>query len=92
MALRTHLVNIDSLIKLHDSRLYSLERNFHQELKVMQEDFNKEKEIIINKFKNEKKELSAIIDAIEHEEEGRMNEVRSCTFSLLVVVMLTLIM
>lgn len=34
MALRTHLVNIDTLIKLHDSRLYALERNFHAELKV----------------------------------------------------------
>jgi uncharacterized membrane protein YcjF (UPF0283 family) len=28
MALRTHLMNIDTLIKLHDSRLYALERNF----------------------------------------------------------------
>jgi dynein regulatory complex subunit 2 len=71
MALRTHLVNLDSLIKLHDSRLYALERNFHQELRVLQADFNKEKTTIVGKFKQEKKELSAIIEGIENEEENR---------------------
>ena len=75
MALRTHLVNLDTLIKLHDSRLYALERNFHQELRTLQTDFNKEKGVILGKFKQEKKELSAIIDAIEQEEENRDNEV-----------------
>ena len=75
MALRTHLVNLDTLIKLHDSRLYALERNFHQELRTLQSDFNKEKGIILGKFNQEKKELSAIIDAIEQEEESRDNEV-----------------
>ena len=76
MALRTHLVNLDTLIKLHDSRLYALERNFHQELRILQTDFNKEKTIILGKFRQEKKELSAIIDAIELEEENRDNDVR----------------
>lgn len=75
MALRTHLINLDTLIKLHDSRLYALERNFHSELKTLQADFNKEKDAMLNKFKNEKKELAAIIDAIEQEEEGRDNDV-----------------
>jgi hypothetical protein len=76
MALRTHLVNLDTLIKLHDSRLYALERNFHQELRTLQADFNKEKGVILGKFKQEKKELSAIIEAIEQEEEARENDVR----------------
>ena len=75
MALRTHLVNLDTLIKLHDSRLYALERNFHQELRTLQTDFNKEKGVILGKFKQEKKELGAIIEAIEQEEENRDNEV-----------------
>ena len=76
MALRTHLVNIDTLIKLHDSRLYALERNFHAELKTMQQDFQKEKETILLKFQNEKRELAAIIEAIEQEEEAKDNDVR----------------
>eukprot|EP01035_Chromulina_nebulosa_P028079 gene28079-37002_t len=76
MALRTHLMNIDALIKLHDSRLYSLERNFHHDLEVLQSDFLTEKNIMISKFKHEKKELAAIIDAIEQEEESRDNEAK----------------
>ncbi len=75
MALRTHLVNIDTLIKLHDSRLYSLERNFHQELKTLQSDFKKEKDFMLEKFKHEKKDLAAIIDAIEQDEEKKASEV-----------------
>jgi dynein regulatory complex subunit 2 len=71
MALRTHLQNIDVLIQLHDSRLYSLERNFQQELKTMQHDFHSEKERMQLKFKQEKKELVAVIETIEHDENAR---------------------
>ena len=75
MSLRSHLMNIDELIKLHDSRLYALERSFHQDLKTLQGDFNAEKDIITGKFQNEKKELNAIIDSIEAQEEARDNDV-----------------
>ena len=75
MALRTHLVNIDTLIKLHDSRLYALERNFQQELKTLQEDFYHDKDVMLEKFQNEKMELKAIIEAIDQEEETRSMEV-----------------
>jgi hypothetical protein len=75
MALRTHLVNIDTLIKLHDSRLYALERNFQNELKTIQADFQAEKELMVAKFTREKRDLQAIIDAIEQEEDSRKSEV-----------------
>lgn len=76
MSLRSHLMNIDELIKLHDSRLYALERSFHQDLKTLQGDFNAEKDIITGKFQNEKKELNAIIDSIEAQEEARDNDAK----------------
>ena len=76
MALRSHLINIDTLIKLHDGRLYSLERNFQQQLKTLQSDFQNEKQTMLTKFNNEKKELTAIIEAIDLEEDGRNSEVR----------------
>jgi hypothetical protein len=76
MALRTHLINIDTLIKLHDSRLYALERNFQNELKTIQQDFLNEKEVMLSKFNREKRELQAIIDAIEQEEDMRNNEAK----------------
>ena len=75
MALRTHLVNVDSLIKLHDSRLYALERSFQSELKTLQSDFHTEKDALTAKFRQEKKDLTAIIDAIDSEEDERENEV-----------------
>lgn len=77
MALKTHLSNIDTLIKLHDTRLYALERSFQQELKTIQNDFNNEKESFTGRFKQEKKDLKAIIDAIENEEDERENEART---------------
>ena len=70
MAMRTHLVNIDTLIKLHDTRLYALERNFHTELRVLQTDFSKEKDTMMGKFRHEKKELAAVIDAVEAQEDA----------------------
>ena len=79
MALRTHLQNIDILIQLHDSRLYSLEKNFQQELKTMQHDFHSEKDSMLQKFKQEKKELVAVIETIEHDENAREAEVREMT-------------
>jgi hypothetical protein len=76
MALRSHLINMDQLIKLHDTRLYDLERRFQQELKTIQTDFQKEKDAFTEKFKNEKKALNAIIVAVDSEEEERENEVK----------------
>ena len=72
MALRSHLSNVDSIIQLHDNRLYALERAFQQEVKTMQDDFNRiEKGILVEKFVKEKADLKAIIDAIEQEEQVR---------------------
>lgn len=76
MALRTHLINIDALIKLHDARLYALERNFQQELKTLQVDFVAEKEMMISRFSKEKRELNAIIEAIDSEESERNRELQ----------------
>ena len=64
MALRTHLTNVDVLIKLHDSRLYILEKSFQSELKSLQTDFFTEKDFMLNKFKQEQKTLSTILESI----------------------------
>jgi hypothetical protein len=82
MALRTHLLNMDTIIKLHDSRLYSLERNFQQELRTVQADFLQEKEVLLQKFTKEKRELAAIIEAIETEEENKSSDVSSMSLNV----------
>ncbi len=75
-SLRSNLVNIDEFIKLHDTRLYALERGFQTELATMQNDYKKENASIVSKFNREKKELIAIIEAVEGEEEEAENEAR----------------
>jgi len=76
MALRLHLQNMDSLIQLHDNRLYALERNFQGELKQTQTDVGDDKTLIMGKFNNEKHELNMVIEAIDEEEEGKDIESR----------------
>ena len=76
MSLRSNLMNIDQLIKLHDTRLYALERGFQDELATYQKDHNDEKEKITRKFNQEKKEMVAIIEAIENQEEEVESEAK----------------
>ena len=76
MALRSHLGNVDSLIQLHDNRLYALETHFQGEVKVTKEEFEKEKEIVDQKFSQEKKDLLSIIAHIETEEQKRESEAK----------------
>lgn len=76
MALRTHLQNIDALVRLQDSRLYVQEKSFQQELRTIQTDFQLEKDSMQAKFKIEKKELTAVVETIEHEENEREVEAR----------------
>jgi pterin-4a-carbinolamine dehydratase len=76
MALRNHLQNVDALVRLQDSRLYAQERAFQQELRSLQADFQGEKDRMLSRFKQEKKELVALMETIEHEEAEREAEAR----------------
>lgn len=76
MALRTHLENVDELIQLHDSRIYALERAFQEESQTIQSDFSSERDRMLEKFAKEKAELTAIIEAIDQEEESREAEAK----------------
>ena len=76
MSLRSNLMNIDQLIKLHDTRLYALERGFQDQLATYQKDHDEEKERIAKKFNQKKKEMLAIIEAIERQEEEVESEAK----------------
>jgi 3-dehydroquinate dehydratase len=78
-AMRSHLVNIDVLVNLNDSRLYAIERNFQNELQTLQTDFHEEKNEITLRCRQEMKELVTIIETIEKEEQDRESEVRIMT-------------
>ena len=74
-AMRSHMMNIDVLINLHDSRMQALEKNFHCELEILQTSFNEERSEMTERYKVEKKQLAAIIETIEKEQQGRESEV-----------------
>ena len=53
-----------------------LKGGFQDELATLQKDFNEEKEVITKKFTQEKKELAAIIEAVEQQEEEVESEAK----------------
>ena len=43
MALRNHLIHVDELLELQDSRLRGLEKEFERDVKILKEEFDGEK-------------------------------------------------
>ena len=71
LAMTSHMSNMDSLIQLHDNRMYALERHFQQEVQILREDWSQEKTEVLKKLEHEKHELQSIVDMIVHEEKAR---------------------
>ena len=71
LAMKSHMSNMDALIRLHDNRMYALERHFQQEVQVLREDWDEESKEVLAKLHHEKAELQSIVNAIEHEEKSR---------------------
>ena len=74
-AMRSHMMNIEVLINLNDCRMRALEKNFQDELQILQTNFHEEKNEITLRYKLEKMELAAIIETIEKEEQERETDV-----------------
>jgi len=47
MALRNHLIHIDELIALQDSRLAAMESEFERDVKIIEDEYNTEREEIL---------------------------------------------
>ena len=74
-AVRSHMMNIEVLINLNDNRMQTLEKKFQEDLMTLQTSFHEEKNEITIRYKLEKKELAAIIETIEKEEQDRESDV-----------------
>jgi len=74
MALRRHLENMDQLIDLQDSRLFSLEQEFEKQLGTIEAEFMAEKESIITHHSQEVQELRAVMHAVADDEDEMENE------------------
>lgn len=54
MALRNHLIHVDELIELQNSRLRGLQEEFERDLKIIKDEFDREKQEIENSHNMER--------------------------------------
>ena len=68
MALRNHLIHIDDLIALQESRMRGLHEEFERDVRILKEEYDREKDDISRTHDSETHELEQMIETI-HEEE-----------------------
>ncbi len=68
MVLRNHLIHIDHLIKLQESRLAGLNEEFERNVGIIKREFDTEKDETMNSHDYETLELREMIETIKEEE------------------------
>jgi len=76
MALRNHLIHVDELIALQESRLRGLHEQFELDLNILKEEFDREKQEILRNHDIEKKELQDMIDTVEEEQNNKLKDLK----------------
>jgi hypothetical protein len=71
VAVRSHLLNVDRLLEIQQSRLNALEDDFNRDVEILQDEFKMEREQIQEKHGLEKRELNLIIEQVERDEKNR---------------------
>jgi len=71
VAVRSHLLNVDRLLEIQQSRLLALHDDFNRDVATLQEEFRIEREHIQEKHALEKRELALIVEQVEREEKNR---------------------
>jgi hypothetical protein len=74
MALRNHLIHVDDLIDLQDSRLRGLNEEFERDVGIIKSEFDMEKSEIWKSHSQERQELRDMIETIEEEEQQKLND------------------
>jgi len=77
MALRNHLVHVDELIDLQNSRLRGLNEEFIRDVEIIKNEFDSDKEYIDMSHNQERQELLDMIETIRENEENKLNEMRN---------------
>lgn len=76
MALRNHLIHIDDLIQLQNSRLRGLHEEFENDVKMIKSEYDREREDIERNHYMETRELREMILTIEEEENAKLKEMQ----------------
>ena len=77
MALRNHLIHIDDLIALQNSRLRGLHEEFERDVRIIKEEFDREKQEIERSHEMETLELREMIETIQEEENAKLKQMHS---------------
>jgi len=75
MALRNHLIHIDDLITLQESRMRGLNEEFERDVRILKEEYNREKQDISRTHDSETQELREMIETIEEEEKAKLKAI-----------------
>merc|ERR1719221_1938735 len=67
VAVRSHLLNVDRLLEIQNSRLLALEDDFKRDVATLTEEFRLERGQIEERHTLEKRELQLLIDQVERE-------------------------
>ena len=76
MALRNHLIHVDELIELQNSRLRGLNEEFERDVAIIKAEFDREKMEIENSHNMERQELKDMIETIEEEENNKLKQMK----------------
>jgi DNA anti-recombination protein RmuC len=76
MALRNHLIHVDELIALQNSRLRGLHEEFERDLSIIKAEFDREKHEIENSHNMERQELRDMIETIDEEENSKLKKMK----------------
>jgi hypothetical protein len=71
VAVRSHLLNVDRLLEIQQSRLLACEDDFKRDVETLTEEFRIEREKIQEKHALEKRELVLIVQQVEADEKNR---------------------
>merc|ERR1719277_2670769 len=71
VAVRSHLLNVDRLLEIQQSRLLALEDDFNKDVQTLRKEFELERAQIQEKHALEKRELTLIIEQVEKDEKNR---------------------
>ena len=76
MALRNHLIHIDDLIALQESRLRGLHEAFERDTRILKDEYDREKSDIERSHDMETQELNEMIATVIEEEELKQKAIR----------------
>merc|ERR550514_780738 len=71
VAIRSHLLNVDRLLEIQQSRLQALEEDFQSDVRTLEEDFKVERDQLTERHTLERRELTIIVQQVEQEEKNR---------------------